>query len=73
MNSRKLVALAFVVAVFLAMSVVDVAEPQTPRSRVFIKSNGDVEPASAPIQRSGNTYIFTGDVPAELTVEKGAS
>lgn len=71
MNGVKLVALAFVVAVFLAMSVVDVAEPQAPRSRVFIKSNGDVEPASAPIQRSGNTYSFTGDVSAELTVEKG--
>jgi len=50
--------------------MVGVANPQSPRARVFIRPNGNVDPASAPIQRNGNTYIFTGDVYAELTIEK---
>ncbi len=30
--------------------------------RIYIKSSGDVEPATAPIERSGNTYKLTGDI-----------
>jgi hypothetical protein len=33
-------------------------------------SNGNIEPSSAPIQRNGDKYTFTGDVFAELVVEK---
>jgi nitrous oxidase accessory protein NosD len=43
---------------------------RSPRARVFIRSNGSVEPASAPIERNGNTYIFTDNVHAELVVER---
>jgi parallel beta-helix repeat protein len=30
--------------------------------RIYIRSNGNVEPATAPIQRTGNTYKLTGDI-----------
>ncbi len=37
-------------------------DPGPDLPRIYIKSNGDVEPATAPIQRSGNTYKLTGDI-----------
>ncbi len=42
----------------------------SPRPRVFIRANGNVEPASAPIERKGDNYTFKGDVNAELVVER---
>ena len=42
----------------------------SPRARVFIRANGSVEPASAPIERNGDNYTFTDDVHAELVIEK---
>jgi nitrous oxidase accessory protein NosD len=67
---RRLIAITFIAALGLATFMVSVAKSETPRQRVFIRSNGSVEPASAPIQQDGNRYTFTGDVYAELVVEK---
>jgi len=68
----KTVRVAFSLATILAVAslIVGVATSQTPRNWVFIKSNGNVEPSSAPIQRNGNTYTFFGNVYAGLVVEK---
>jgi nitrous oxidase accessory protein NosD len=70
MNRVELVAVTLVVVVVFAAIMVNVAEPQSPRQRVFIRSNGNVEPSSAPIQRNGDKYTFTGDIYAEFVVEK---
>jgi parallel beta-helix repeat protein len=37
---------------------------------IYIRSDGSVDPSSAPIQRSGNTYTFTGDIFDPIVVEK---
>ena len=68
----KTVRVAFSLATILVVAslIVGVATSQTPRNWVFIKSNGNVEPSSAPIQRNGNTYTFFENVYAGLVVEK---
>ncbi len=42
----------------------------TDYSKVYIYPDGTIEPASAPIRRVGDTYELTGDVNAELVVQK---
>ena len=36
---------------------------------IFINQNGSVDPSSAPIHRSGETYSFTGNVNSQIVVE----
>jgi nitrous oxidase accessory protein NosD len=67
---RKLVTIAFLVILFSSTFFVNPAEPSTARQRVIIKSDGTVDPATAPIQRDGETYTFTGNVYAEISVQK---
>ena len=35
-----------------------------------ISSDGTITPATAPIQQTGNTYSFTGDIRGSLTIQK---
>lgn len=70
MTHKNLFAVSLVVILFLMTFMVGVANSQSIRARVVIRPNGNVDPASAPIQRNGNTYTLTGDVYAELTIEK---
>jgi parallel beta-helix repeat protein len=37
--------------------------PAPPINRIFIESDGTVEPSTAPIMRNGNVYILTGEMP----------
>ena len=37
-------------------------DPGPDLPRIYIRSNGEVEPASAPIQRAGDLYRLTGDI-----------
>jgi len=71
MQCSKLITTILIAALVLAVFMVSVAKSETLRQRVFIRSNGSVEPASAAIQQDGDRYAFTGDVYAELVVEKG--
>ncbi len=71
MKQKELAIFTLVTVTILAMFMVTVANPQMLRTQIFIRSNGNVEPASAPIQRNGDTYSFTGNAYAELVVEKG--
>ena len=69
MRKKQLVAFVVVAVIILAIFIaVNFSEP---RKRVYIRPNGNVEPASAPIQQNGNNYTFAGDVYAELVVQKG--
>jgi hypothetical protein len=56
--------------IILGAAMFSVAKSETPRQRVFIRSNGSIDPASTPIQRDGDRYTYTGDVYGELVVEK---
>lgn len=52
------------------MPLVGKAAPTAAMQTVFINPDGSVYPASVPIQRSGSTYSFTGDVCACLIVNR---
>lgn len=69
-KGKTLATATLIFVLVAAVFLVGVAEPQTPRQRVFIRSDGTVEPASAPISRNGDVYSFTGDVYAEFVIEK---
>jgi hypothetical protein len=67
---RRLIVITFITTLVLAMFMVSVTKSETVRQRVFIRSNGNVDPSSTPIQQNGDKYTFTGDVYAELVIEK---
>jgi hypothetical protein len=68
--ARRTIAVAFMALVVSAVFLVGKVTPAMAMQTVFINSDGSVDPASVPIQRSGNTYFFTGDVYACLIVNK---
>jgi len=68
--ARKTIAFALIALVVSTMSLVDKVTPAMAMQNVFINSDGSVYPASVPIQRSDNTYFFTGDIYACLIVNK---
>ena len=74
----KKTALALVLALLLsilASTLVNLAAsnplPAPPILEVHIRSDGTIDPSNVPIQRTGNTYTFTGDlINATLQVER---
>ncbi|MGA2386075.1 MAG: hypothetical protein ABSG33_06045 [Candidatus Bathyarchaeia archaeon] len=66
MKTMKMRKLAVFVVLFLVTSgvfaVVRSASAQATLPTILIQPDGAVSPASEPIQRSGNTYTFTGNV-----------
>ena len=36
--------------------------PEFPSSTIYIRTDGSIEPSTAPIQRTGNIYTFTSDI-----------
>jgi len=70
MNHQKL-AVGIIVLILVSSALLFFLSMQgSPRARVFIRANGSVEPAAAPIERNGDNYTFTDDVHAELVIEK---
>lgn len=73
----KALALTFVLVLLFsvvgAQFVVSVAGnpsnlPEKP-SQIYIKPDGSIEPSSAPIQRSGNTYTLTNDTEHSIVMQ----
>ena len=56
--------------VFSTASLADKVAPALAMQTVFINSDGSIDPASVPIQRIEDTYIFTGDIYACLIVNR---
>ena len=44
--------------------------PPNHASGIFIRSDGSVDPSTAPIQRVGDVYTFTGDVSVGIAVQR---
>lgn len=53
-----------------AVTIVDSASPAATRNLIYIRSDGSVEPSTAPIQRVENIYTFTDDVQGSVIVER---
>ena len=68
--ARKTEALSMIALVVSIGLLVGEVAPAMPMQTIFINPDGSVYPASVPIQRSGNTYFFNGDVYACLIVNK---
>ncbi len=70
MKVKNLAAGIVVLILIFSVFLFFLSQQGSPRPRVFIRANGNVEPASAPIERNGDKYTFRGDVHAELVVER---
>ncbi len=64
--------LVFALAAMLTPSVLfpRVIAMSTNRPRVIINDDGTIDPVSAPIKRDGDTYTFTGNIYAEISVQR---
>jgi parallel beta-helix repeat protein len=78
-NKKQVLATAFIAA-FLSSALIGVqfvklAEANfmpsiNHASGIFIRSDGSVDPPTAPIQRLGDVYTFTGDVSVGIAVQR---
>ncbi len=68
---QKIVVLILLVLALLApLMVFQPTQAQTALQTVVIGADGTVAPTSAPIQRIGDRYVFTGDLKGLITIEK---
>ncbi len=65
---KKLRLTAFLLMFALTIVFVKPASTQTPLETIFIRPDGTVYPATAPIQQNGNTYTFTENVYAVVKI-----
>ena len=47
---------------FVELSKANFVPLQVPLPAIFIKSDGSVDPLTAPIQQDGDSYIFTANI-----------
>jgi parallel beta-helix repeat protein len=47
---------------FISVAEANIMPPPPPTVKVYIKSDGSVEPSTTPIQRLGNVYVFTDNL-----------
>ena len=66
----RFAAVAFLAVLASSAFFVNTATPSTVRPRIIIKDDGTIDPPDASIQRDGDTYTFTGNVYAEISVQK---
>jgi parallel beta-helix repeat protein len=67
---KKAFLLLFILLLLSAVTVGDSASPAATRNLIYVRSDGSVEPSTAPIQRVGNVYTFTADVQGSIIVER---
>jgi len=67
---KKIVLLAFVLGLLPTAIFVVFVRPTVAEWAIFIRSDGSVDPVTAPIQRIGNIYTLTENVYDEIVVER---
>ena len=67
---KLILALVFSLLMLVPTFLVVSADSQAPLSTVFIRADGSVSPASAPILQNGNTYTFTDNLYAAIKIQK---
>ena len=67
---KKAFLLLFILLLFSAVTVVYSESSDEVEMVVYIRADGSVEPSTAPIERSGNVYTFTGDIQGSIFVER---
>jgi len=61
---------AFVLVLLSTAVFLGFARPAVAEGTVYIRSDGSVDPPTAPIQRNGNIYTFTDNIYDEIVVER---
>jgi len=71
---KKAVWLVFALALLSSTIVVGVVRPDTITApgTIYIRPDGSVDPATAPIQRVGDTYTFIEDIYSPFVLDKSA-
>ena len=67
---KKIVLLAFVLLLLSTAVVVGFVSPVVAEGTIYVRSDGSVDPVTAPIQRDGNVYTFTSDIFDSIIVER---
>lgn len=67
---KKAFLLLLILLLFSAVTVVDSESTAETRNMIYIRSDGSVEPSTAPIQCVENVYTFTADIQGMIIVEK---
>jgi parallel beta-helix repeat protein len=67
---RKIAAIVFVLMLVSTAPIVGAASPAQTVSRVRILSDGGIDPPNVAIQRDGNVYTFTGNIYAQIVVDR---
>ncbi len=72
--TKKALWLFFALLLFLSAFAVDVVRPDTVTTpaTIYIRADGSIDPATAPLQCAGNTYNFTGDIYSPFVLDKSA-
>jgi parallel beta-helix repeat protein len=69
---KKAVWLVFALALLLSTVVVGIVRPSTAPGTIYIRQDGSIDPATAPIQRVGDTYNFTEDIYSPFVLDESA-
>lgn len=74
MYTKKGLWLVLALMLLSSAVVIDVVRPDavTAPATIYIRSDGSVDPATAPIQRVGDTYNFTGDIYSPFVLDESA-
>jgi len=67
---KKLVFLVFVLGFLSTRIFVEFVSPVAATGTIYVRSDGSVDPATAPIQRIENIYTFTHNISDEIVVER---
>ena len=67
---KKIVLLAFVLVLLSTAGVVGFVRLIVAEGTIYIKSDGSVDPPTAPIDRDGDIYTFTGNISESIVVER---
>jgi parallel beta-helix repeat protein len=79
MDTKTVLAKAFIALIlfsaligvqFVKLAEANFIPPPNHASGIFIRSDGSVDPSTAPIQRVGDVYTFTGDVSVGIAVQR---
>ena len=68
---KKFVATTIVFLLLVANLLFASANTQPPLQTIYIGEDGSIYPPTAPIQRDGDLYTFTGDLFARLNIQRG--
>jgi len=67
---KKIVFLVLILGFLSTAVFVKVVDPVAATGTIYVRSDGSVTPATAPIQRIGNIYTFTENIYDEIVVER---